>query len=126
VGESSKRILVLTKIMKWTSLFVLLGAAFFWSPGGNYGLLLQFVVCGGAGLVTLEAAKSGKHLWTAAFAALAVLFNPLGAVTFFHAVFPWVAALCCSLFLAALFYLKAAPRLSMVSITYPGPRSQSL
>ena len=116
---------MLTKIMKWKPLVVLLGAVFFWSPGANYGLLLQFVVCGGAGLVALEAAKSGKHLWTAAFAGLAVIFNPLVALTFFHAVFPWVAALCCSMFLAALFYLKAAPRLSLASITYPGPRSQS-
>jgi hypothetical protein len=117
---------MLTKIMKWASFLALLGATFFWLPGGNYALLLQFIVCGSAGLVTLEAAKSGKHLWTAAFAGLAVLFNPLVAIPFSHAVFPWVAALCCSMFLAALLYLKAAPRLSLVSITYPGPRSQSL
>jgi len=117
---------VLTKIIKWTSLSALLGATLFWSPSGNYGVLLRFVVCGSAGLLALEAAKWGKHLWTAAFAALAVLFSPLVAVTFSHAVFPWVAALCCSMFLAALFYLKAAPRLSVVSSTYPAPRSHSL
>jgi uncharacterized protein DUF6804 len=117
---------MLAKIIKWTSFSALLGATLFWSPSGNYGLLLRFVVCGSAGLVALEAAKCGKHLWTAAFAGLAVLFSPLVAVTFSRAVFPWVAALCCSMFLAALFYLKAAPRLSVVSITYPAPRSQSL
>jgi uncharacterized protein DUF6804 len=117
---------VLTKIVKWKSLFALLGATFFWSPITNDGLLLQFVVCCSSSLATLEAAKSGKHLWTAAFAGLAVLFSPLVAVTFSHSLFPWVIVLCCSIFLAALFYLKAAPRLSVVSITYPGPRSLSL
>jgi hypothetical protein len=68
--------------MKWTSLFTLIGALFFWSPASNYGLLLQFVICGSASLVALEAAKSSKHLWTPAFAGLAVVFNPLVAVTF--------------------------------------------
>jgi hypothetical protein len=117
---------MLTKIMKWTSLFALLGATFFLSPRSNYAVPLQFIICGSASLVALEAVKSGQHVWTAAFAGLAVLFNPLVAVTFFHSVFPWVTALCCSMFLASLIFLKAAPRLSIVSITYPGPRSQSL
>jgi Family of unknown function (DUF6804) len=112
--------------MKWISLSALISAAFFWSAGSSYALVLQFVVCGSAGLVALEAAKSGKHLCTAAFAGLAVLFNPLAAVTFSHSVFPWVTALCCSMFLASLIFLKAAPRLSVASITYSGPRSQSL
>jgi hypothetical protein len=67
---------MLTKIMKWTSLFALLGATFLVSPGN---------------------------------------------------VFSWVIALCCSMFLASLLFLNAAPsRLSMVSIAYTGPRSESL
>jgi hypothetical protein len=68
---------MLTRIMKLTSLFALIGAMLFWSPASNYAVLLQFVVCGSAGLVACEAAKHGKHLWTPALAALAVLSNPL-------------------------------------------------
>jgi hypothetical protein len=117
---------MLTKIMKWTSLFALLGAIFSWTPAGNYAVLLQFVICGSAVLVALEAARSGKHLWACAFGGVALLFNPLMAVTLSHSVFPWVNALCCSLFLASLVFLKTVPRPSILSITYPGPRSQSL
>jgi hypothetical protein len=115
-----------TKIMKWASLFLLLGAIILGPPRNNYGMLVQFVVCGSASLVALEAAKSGKYLWTAAFAAVAVLFNPVVPVTFSHSIFLWVAAFCCSMFVASLVFLKTAPRLSLVSITYPGPRSESL
>jgi hypothetical protein len=117
---------MLTKIVKWTSLFALMGALFFWSPAGSYAVLLQFVICGSASLVALEAARSGKHLWTSAFAGLAVLFNPLVVFTFSHSVFPWVSALGCSMFLASLIFLKTVPKLAIQSITYPEPRSQSL
>ena len=117
---------MLTKFMKWISLFTLMGATVGWSPGSSYAVILQFVICGSATLVAIEAAKSGKYLWTAAFAGLAVLFNPLVTVTFSHSLFPWVSAVCCSMFLAALVFLKAAPRLSIVSITYAKPRSESL
>jgi len=117
---------MLTKIMKWTSLIAFTGAIFFWTPASAYAILLQFVICGSASLVALEAAASGKHLWMAAFAALAVLFNPMVAVTFSHSVFPWVNALGGSMFLASLVFLKTLPKLSIQSITYSEPRSQSL
>lgn len=117
---------MLTRIMKWASLFVLMGGIFLWAPASNYAILLQFVICGSATLVALEAARSGKHLWTAAFVGLAVLFNPLMAVAFSHSVFPWVNALCFSMFLVSLIFLKTVPTLSIQSITYPEPRSQSL
>ena len=117
---------MVTKIMKWISLFALIGATVFWAPRSNYAVILQFLICGSASLVAIEAVKSGKQWWTAAFAGVAVLFNPLVTVTLSHSVFPWVAAFCCSMFLAALVFLKAAPRLSIASITYAGPRSESL
>jgi len=117
---------MLTSIMKWTSLSLLMGSFFLWAPANNYAILLQFVICGSATLVALEAGSSGKHVWTAAFAGLAVLFNPLIAVAFSHSVFPWINALCFSMFLASPIFLKAVPRLSIQSITYAGPRSQSL
>lgn len=117
---------MLTSIMKWTSLLALAGAVFFWAPASNYAVLLQFVICGSASLVALQAAQSGKYLWAVAFAGLAVLFNPLVAVSFPQGVFPWINVLCCIMFLASMRFLKTARRLSIQSITYPGPRSQSL
>lgn len=99
---------------------------FFWRPAGIYAILLQFVICGSASLVAYEAARSHKHLWTIAFAGLAVLFNPVVAVPFPRGAFPWVSILCFTMFLASLKFLKTAPRLSVASVTYAGPRSQSL
>lgn len=61
---------MLAKIMKWTSVFVLIVAIFFWMPADNYAVLLQFVICGSAVLVAIEAARLGKHLWRAPLAEL--------------------------------------------------------
>lgn len=117
---------MLTTIMKWTSLIALLGAPLFWHPAGGYAIMLQFVVCLSAILVALQAARSGKQLWTIAFAGLALLFNPVVTVPVSQRVFLWINVLCASMFLASLKFLKTAPKLSMPSITYSGPRSQSL
>ena len=116
----------MTRIMKWTSLVVLSGALFLWHPAGGYAVMLQFVLCASATLVAVQAARSNKYLWTIAFAGIAVLFNPLVSISVSRGVFPWINVLCFTLFLASLRFLKTAPRLSVPSITYPGPRSQSL
>jgi uncharacterized protein DUF6804 len=117
---------MLTKIMKWASLFALIGAICFWTPVSNYAVLLQFVICGSAVLVAIEAARSDKHFWACAFGGVALLFNPLLTFTFFYSVFPWVSILCSTMFIASLVFLKTVPRPSILSITYAGPRSQSL
>jgi hypothetical protein len=112
--------------MKWTSLVALIGALFFWRPAGGYAIMLQLVICTSASLVALQAARSGKQLWAIAFAGLAVLFNPVLTVPVSQSVFLWVNILCLGMFLASLKFLTTAPKLSIPSITYPGPRSQSL
>jgi hypothetical protein len=117
---------VLTTIMKWTSLIVLTGAPFFWRPAGGYAIMLQFVICLSAILVSCQAARSGKQLWTSAFAGLAVLLNPVIAVPVSQSIFLWINMLCITMFLAAVKFLKTDPKLSIPSITYPGPPSQSL
>lgn len=117
---------MLTRIMKWTSLIALIGALFFWRPAGGYAIMLQFVICLSAILVALQAARSRKQLWAIAFAGLAVLFNPVITVPVSQSVFLGINVLCFAMFLASLMFLKTAPKLSMPSITYPGPRSQSL
>jgi hypothetical protein len=117
---------VLTTIMKWTSIIALTGALFFWRPAGGYAIMLQFVICLSAILVALQAARSGKQLWAIAFAGLAVLFNPVVTVSVSQSIFLWINVLCFTMFLASVKFLKTAPKLSMASITYPGPRGQSL
>jgi Family of unknown function (DUF6804) len=112
--------------MKYTSLVALVGALFVWRPAGGYAVLLQFVICGSASLVAWEAARSRKYLWTIVFGAIALLFNPLVTVPFTRGLFPWISIFCFTMFLASLRFLKTAPRVSMASVTYEGPRSQSL
>lgn len=104
----------------------LVGALFFWRPAGGYAVLLQFVICISAILVAFEAARSGKHLWTIVFAGLAVLFNPVVAVSFSRGVFLWISVLSFTMFLVSLRFLRTAPRLSIASVTYTGQRGQSL
>lgn len=117
---------MLTTIMKWTSLIALIGAPLFWRPAGGYATVLQFVICLSAILVALQAARSGKQLWAIAFAGLAVFFNPVVTVPVSQRVFLWINVLGLSMFIASLKFLKTAPKLSIPSITYPGPRSRSL
>ena len=117
---------MLTRIMKYISLLALIGAPFFWTPSGDYAVVLQFIICGSASLIAFEAGRSGKAVWAVAFTTLAILFNPLVAFTLPHSVLPWINALCSSMFLASLIFLKRTPRLSVLSITYTGPRSQAL
>jgi hypothetical protein len=115
---------VLTRILQWTSLIALIGALFFWRPAGSYAIVLQFVVCGSAGVVAFQAAQSGRRLWAIAFAGVALLFNPLVAVSFSRGIFPWINVLCLTVFLASLKFLKIDPRLPVLSIADPGPRSR--
>lgn len=117
---------MLTTIMKCTSLVALIGALEFWRPAGGYEIMLQFVVCVSAILVAFQAARSHKQLWAIAFAGLAVLFNPVVTVPLSKSVFLWINIVCLTMFLASLKVLKTAPKLSIPSITYPGPRSRSL
>jgi uncharacterized protein DUF6804 len=117
---------VLTTIMKWTSLIILTGAPFFWRPASGYAIMLEFVICLSAILVSFQAARAGKQLWAIAFAGLAVLLNPVIAVPVSQSIFLWINMLCMIMFLAAVKFLKTDPKLSIQSITYPGPPNQSL
>lgn len=111
-----------TGIMKCGSLMALAEALFFLRPGGGYAIILQFVICSSAVLVAFEAFRSGKYLWTIAFAGLAVLFNPVVAVSLSRGVLPGMSVLCFTMFLASLRFLRTAPRLSVASVTYTEPR----
>ena len=112
--------------MKWTSLIALSGALFIWRPAGGYAIMLQFVICISAILVAIQAAQTGKQFWAIAFAGVAVLFNSVITIPFSQSVFLWTDVLCFTVFLGSLKFLKTAAKRSIPSITYPGPRNQSL
>jgi hypothetical protein len=117
---------MLTTMMKWSSLLALAGALFFWRANGGYAIFLQFVICGSACLVAFQAVQARRHLWAVAFVGLAIVFNPLMVISLSRSMFVSINVLCFAMFLTSLKALKAAPRLSMPSVTYPGPPNQSL
>jgi hypothetical protein len=118
---------MITKTMKWLSIIALLPAALFlWQPPADYRLVLQFVVCGTAALVALQAGRESKYLWAAGFWVVAVLFNPLAPIAVSHNTFVWLNLLSAIMLLASLVYLKNPPRLTIASVTDPGARSESL
>ena len=117
---------MLTKIMKLVSIAALVLAAFFWRSSVNFQTVVQFLVCGAAAMVVIQAARSGKYLWAVAFFVVAVLFNPLVPLAFPGSIFIWVDLLCLTMFLAATAYLRTSPRLTIASVTNTGPRSESL
>jgi len=116
--------------MKWFTVVVLLTAAGLWRSAANSPLtqfLLGFVVCLGASLVAVQAAKANKYLWTGGFVVIAVLFNPLAPVIPFGGELGrWLALLSAVPFAVSLMTLRSQPLLSMASITDGNPRSRSL
>ena len=104
-----------TKIMKWSSIAMLL-LALFWSSPAGYQLMLQFVVCVGALVVAWEAYRLEKHLWAIGFFAIALVFNPFQPMTFSSEMFLLLDLLSMATFLASLAVLKAQPKFSMPPI----------
>ncbi|MBI4442487.1 MAG: hypothetical protein HY649_03825 [Acidobacteria bacterium] len=111
---------MLTKIMRCSSISMLL-LALFWSFPAGYHLALQFVVCIGALLVAWEAYCFEKHLWAVGFCAIALVFNPFQSMTFSREMFLWMDLLSMATFLASLTVLKAKPKFSMPLITSEAP-----
>jgi len=113
--------------MKWVSIAALLLAAIAWRFAGDYQLLLQFVICLGAITVVMQALRETEYRWAAGFAMLAMLFNPAVPVFKFSGPFSLLLVLLCiAPFAASLAALKTRPRLSIPSITYRTPGSESL
>ena len=89
-------------------------------------VLLQFVICGGALFVMMEAVRARKYLWIAAFALPAIYFNPLFPIDLSRSTeFP-IVLLCVSAFLLSLRYLSPKPRMSLATITDLPARGESL
>ena len=68
---------MLMKLMKWGSVAGLLVAATSWHGGGNYRLLLDWVVSVGAIVVVRQAVRAKQYVWAFGFVGMAVLLNPI-------------------------------------------------
>lgn len=80
---------------------------------GITSLLFQFVGCGGATFVMMQAARSRKYFWVAAFALIAIYFNPVIPVILPRSASVPIALACCLVFFASVFYLRPVPRMSL-------------
>ena len=112
-------LILFTQVMKWVSVMVLLVAALWRSLAiDQVGLLvLQFVVCAGALLVAWQAGRRSKHLWTAGFIAIALLFNPVAPIVLSRMLFLGLDFASLAAFLVSIAVLKRQPALSRISIT---------
>jgi hypothetical protein len=115
------------KIMKWVSIAALLMTALFWRVAADYQLLLGFVVCMGAIVVVRQAIQARKYFWSAAFVAIAALFNlmvlvlkPSGNLSLL------IDLVCIAPFVISLSASKTHSLLSVPSITDRNPGSKSL
>lgn len=97
------------------------------SSAGHRSLFLV-AVCAGAIAACMQAVRARRYLWTTAFAALALIFNPVlrGALTIDPALFLVLDATAVILFIVSLQVLKNRPRMSLASITDRTPGSESL
>ncbi len=114
-------------IMKSVSMAALLLAAISWRSAPNYQLLLNFVICMGAVVVIMQAVRARRYVWTAAFSAIALLFNPVVPVPRPTGdLFLLMIFVCLAPFAISLAALKTQPMLSIPSITGRAPGSESL
>lgn len=110
---------MLTRIMRWVSMPVLLVAVFS-IPSASYQLMLDIFVGVTAVLAATQAFRARKYIWTAGFAAIAVLFNPIVPFVFSRNTSLWLDTFCLITFMASLFALGKQPKLP-VPVTSPTP-----
>jgi hypothetical protein len=114
-----------SRIVKYSCVAALVLATAF-RLEGTASILLQFVVCGGATFVMMQAVRSRKYLWGAAFALIALYFNPVIPITVAWAVSVPISLASLVVFLASVFYPKPTPRMSLATITDLPGRGESL
>jgi Family of unknown function (DUF6804) len=118
---------VFSTIMKLVSVTTLLLTAMFWRSAANYQLLLELTIFMGALVVAQQAVRAKHYLWTAVFAAIALLFNPVVAVPRPTGdLFLLMIFVCLAPFAFSLVAWKPQPILSIPSITDRTPGSESL
>ena len=114
-----------SKIVKCTCLVALVFAAAVMLHGVPQ-IMLQFVVCGGAIFVMIEAFRSKQYLWGAAFALVAIYFNPIVPFEVSRMASLPVQVACAAAFLASTRFVKPLPRMSLATVTDLPARGESL
>ena len=114
-----------SRIVKCTCLAALALAAIV-TLHGISEIMLQFVICGGALFVMMEAVRNRQYAWVAAFAVPVIFFNPLLPIEVSRSVELPIVLLCVSAFLLSLRYLSPKPRMSLAPITDLPERGESL
>jgi uncharacterized membrane protein YccC len=89
-------------------------------------ILIELIVCGGAIFVMMEAFRGQKYLWAAAFALVALYFNPIVPFATARLVSLPIQFACAAAFLASMRYVKPVPKMSLATITDLPARGESL
>ncbi len=118
---------MLTKMMKFVSIVSLILTVTFWKYAPAYDLAPRFLVALGALVVATQAYRARKYPWTAAFYAIAILFNPFIPVIALDGKLSLsLVVATAALFGVSVLLFKTQPRLSIPSITDRAPGSESL
>ena len=114
-------------IMKSVSIAALLLAAMSGRSASSYQFWLDLAIFMGAVVVAQQAVRAKHYLWTTAFVAIALLFNPVVPVPRpTDDLFRLMIFVCLAPFAISLAALKTLPILSIPSITDRAPGSESL
>ena len=114
-----------SRIVKWICVAALVLAAAVMLHGAPQ-ILLQFVVFGGSLFVMMEALRSQKYLWAAAFVLVAFYFNPIVPFEISRMVSFPIQLAAAAAFLASMRYVKPMPKMSLATITDLPARGESL
>jgi uncharacterized membrane protein YccC len=114
-----------SRIVKWICIAALVLTAAVMLHGAPQ-ILLQFVVCGGAIFVMMEAFRSQKYMWAAAFAMVAIYFNPIVPLEVSRMASLPIELACAAAFLASTRFVKPMPKMSVATITDLPARGESL
>src|SRR5689334_11319049 len=69
-----------TRIVDWIALATLPLVLALWTPSPDYGTLMHVAVFAAAAGIAFQTGKAGRYFLATAFAAIAVLFNPIAPV----------------------------------------------
>lgn len=114
-----------TNAMKSMAIGALL-LALLWRPSAGYDVVLQLVICISAVIVMLQAGFAGKFWLTAAFLAMALIFNPVVPVVLSAGTTRWLNSACVMMFALSWILLSTRrPELAIPVIRNRVPKSES-
>src|SRR5689334_6585849 len=115
-----------TRIAGWIGLATLPLMLALWSPSPDYGTLVHVAVFAGAWGIAFQTGKAGRYFLATAFAAIAVLFNPIAPVMLSANAFLLACWASAGVFVFALVRLKKKERVPIASISSAIRRSESM